>query len=161
MKQFFITLRESIWSPKFYEVMGSRTSREGVRYFLSLMFFASFIITVVVSIFVVPVAIFGTNLVSKMVYDKYPADLTIIFKDSAASATPVKVYKLPVSPDIWSGSEIARLSGLGISNMLVIDTNSKFENVSQFNNAKTIALLSRDSLVVKSQSGFEVKSLKG
>lgn len=160
MKQFFITLRESIWSPKFYEVMGSRTSREGIRYFLSLMFFASFIIIVVGSIFVVPAAVFGTNMISRLVSEHYPADLTITLRNGIASTTPLKVYKLPISGEIWSPSEISRLSSFGISNILVIDTESKFENISQFNNAKAFALLNKDSIALRAENGFEVKSLE-
>jgi len=160
MRQFFITLRQSIWSPEFYEVMGSHSTRQGIRYFLSLMFFVSFVITVVVSVFVVPAAIFGANLASRVVSEHYPADLTITFKNGAVSAIPQKVYKLPVSSQIWSPGEIAKFGEMGISNMLVIDTESNFENVNKFNDAKTLVLLNKDSVVTKSNSGFEVKSLK-
>ncbi|HEY9584894.1 MAG TPA: DUF1189 family protein [Candidatus Paceibacterota bacterium] len=160
MKSFFETLKDSILSSSFYAVMGSRTPREGIRYFLSLSLFTSFIITVVLSIFLVPAAIFGVDLFSKLVSENYPSDLAITFNNGQAATSPEKIYNLPISSEFFSDSEINKLSAGGISNMLVIDTSSNFENISQFDNAKTMMLITKNAMVIrKDKAGFEVHSL--
>lgn len=54
MKTFFETVGKTVWGPKFYVVTDSRTVRESLNYFLSLLFLTSFISVAVIAIFAVP-----------------------------------------------------------------------------------------------------------
>jgi hypothetical protein len=159
MKQFFETIKDSIWNPNFYAVMDSRTTRETLNYFLSLLFLTTFIAVAVISVFAVPAGLSFLNQSANFAATKYPANLKVILSNGTASTTPAGAHVLSLPPEFFSSEEKAQLAAQGVNNLLVINTQTGFENLKQFEDAKTLVLLTADSLVAEKDGGFEVRPI--
>ncbi len=147
MKNFFETLKKSIWSKEHYAVMASRSPKEAFKYFFSLILVVSFLITVFFSILILPK---GVGLLNKFLYmsiDKYPNDLVLNFKDGLASTTIPRVYKMDITNEFFNDKEVDYLKKSNIENFVVIDTKENFKDLKNFYEAKTFVLLTRDTVV--------------
>ncbi len=158
IQEFFKTVKSSVWGPEHYAVMASRSIRGAIGYLLSLIFLVSFLIIVFISVFAVPAGIAGINYGSVFVAEKYPTDLVLTFKDGAVTTKVAKpyVFKIPKNDLVPSKKNV---SSDKVENFVVIDTSINFENISQFESAKTSVLLAKNAIVVSKEGGFDVRPI--
>jgi hypothetical protein len=107
----------------------------------------------------VPAVLGGVGLVSNLVVAKYPADLVINFNNGTAITSEEKAYALPLPSEIFSEKEVAKLRDMGIENLAVVDTRANFDNIGQWQAAKSFVMLTRNAIVSEDRGGYKVQPL--
>ncbi len=160
MKNFFEKVKQSIWDNNFYAVMDSRTMKETFKYFFSLLLLTVFLSTVVITIFVVPAGLSFLRKSADLVATRYPAELQIVLGGGLATTTPAGVFSFSFPKELIGSEGQAVLSKQGLDHFLVVDTRGNLTDLKQFESARTMTLLTRNSFVVKKQNGgFEVHTI--
>lgn len=159
MKEFFKTVRSSIWDPAFYATASSRALKEGVKYLGSLAILAAFIAVVVLSVRFVPVVLKNVGVVTNLIVTNYPTGLVMTFDRGAVTTSEAKAYFMKLPPEIFKQSELDKLKMMGVENFAVIDTRSDFESSDQWRSAQSLILLSRNAVVMEDKGGYKVQPL--
>lgn len=154
MKHLFRTFKKSIYNPPFYQNVTRAPLGEAIRYYLKSTMALSVIITIALSIFLVPASVLVIKKYAPdFVKNYYPEKLVITLEKGEASANVPMPYIVPVRVD-------APTSG-GMKNLLVIDTTHDFDKKT-FDEYKTYALLTKTDIVTSSASGqITIQTLKG
>lgn len=152
----FIKIKNSIYNPQYYKEILSKPLSYSIKYYLLFSLIIAVIFGGIIFIKFFPTA--------KMLVEKgnqltnyYPQELEIIIKDGKASANNISEPYFVKIPE-EANSEIN--NGKVLENILVIDTKNNF-SLEEFNNYKTVALLTADSFVYENQQdGVVIKQLK-
>lgn len=160
MKDFFTTIKNSVWNREFYAVMASRSPKEGFKFFFSLVLAITFVTVVFLSLAVVPIFISSTKFMADLVVNEYPKDLVLVIKNGSASTTVARTFKMTFPTDqVWA-KNVEDLRKNNFDNFLVIDTLSSFDNSKQFEEARTFILLTKDKIVAsESGGGYKVNPI--
>ncbi|MGB9608808.1 MAG: DUF1189 family protein, partial [Minisyncoccia bacterium] len=150
---FFRTIKSSIYHPEFYqsELLNQPISFS-FKYFFNLIIVLSLILTIILSIDLVPkINLFFQNL-GQNILKYYPQDLVItISKGEAKTNMPTPYFlvwpkEIEVPPD-------------QISNLLVIDTQNDFA-IEKFKEYKAAILLTKNNLIYLKDNQIIVEDLK-
>lgn len=150
---FFKTVKESIYSPKFYATVPKKTFGTAFKYFVLLaLLVAVFSAIRMEPVFFKTVPQWIDNF-TKNAAEIYPADLVIDIKDGKASINQPEPYFISVPASLRES-----MGKAGIFNLLVIDTVTPF-NVDQLDEYGALVWLMKDGIAVKSnQRNGEVRT---
>ncbi|HUQ84911.1 MAG TPA: DUF1189 family protein [Candidatus Limnocylindrales bacterium] len=143
---FFKKVQNSVYSPEFYKKIPKQSFGTALKYFLLL----TLLFTVLRSI--APVWNFITvgqkeiEKFTKNAVNIYPSDLTINIKDGKVSTNATEPYFVPIPEDKTK------------SNLIVIDTKTPF-STTQFNQYKTVAWVTKDSIFVKGDEQGQLRTI--
>jgi hypothetical protein len=146
---FIKNIRSAIFDPEFYQRIKNGKLSDVFKYFFLLTLLLSIINTILLSqelLIRVPAEI--KNFVSQSV-NSYPPNLEVSVNDGQASTNAEEPFFVPF-PE--TDNEYA-----GINNLLVIDTKTPF-SVTQFEQYKTLAWLTKDSLFFQNRE-FDQRSI--
>lgn len=159
MKNFFKTIRRSIYSPGFYLSLKDKPLKYSFKYFFALIISVALIVGLVFSIILVPSVISLGNQAVNLINEKYPYDLKITVKDGAAFTYPERTYRLKWPVDgVFNANEFFIFKSRVVTdsvleNIVVLNTQENFTGIRQFEDANTAVLLTRDSLVARGGRG--------
>lgn len=153
MKHLFRTFKKSIYNPPFYQNVTHAPLGEAIRYYLKSTAVLSAIITIVLSIFLIPASIVVIRKYAPdFVKNYYPEKLVITLEKGEVSANVPMPYIVPI--------RVGMPSTGGMKNLLVIDTAHDFDKKA-FDEYKTYALLTKTDLVTSSTNGqITIQTLK-
>ena len=145
--KFLDNIRDSIYSPKFYQDIPWSGFWKAVKHF----FLFIFVLTVIqASITAVPIAtsfkVGVQNFVNSLVAS-YPEELVITIKDGEAEVNVEEPFFLSLSKEVSGFVESE-----GFENLLVIDTQNPYKGI-QMDEYSTIAWLTKDALFVRGDDG--------
>ncbi len=147
MIDFFDRLKQSVYGPSFYRDLLERPFSYSMRYYLELALLVSVLLTIVLSIPLVPRVDRFLGELPDAIMRSYPDGLVIEVTDGVARANVVEPYFVPI-PSFSSSS--AR-SSTTIS-LLVIDTTSEVTRA-RFEEYASALWLSRDAIYTIDRRG--------
>jgi len=148
---FLKTIRNSIYSPSFYVSIPQKKLSSAMGYFFLLIL----LVTVVESIS--PIWSFSTvgQTEIKKFVDKvknfYPSELVVKIQKGKVSTNVPEPYYIPLP-------EYTGKTAQDASNLVVIDTKTPF-SIDQFNQYKTIAWVTKDSVITKNEGKIQINDL--
>lgn len=144
MVEFFTTLKNSIYNPKFYSNIAKQSSFAALGYFLLLVTLLTLIRTATLFYPLYIQTPQSAKSFIESVKSYYPNELEVKINQGKVSSNVNEPYFIlfPNSIDYFTGE---------IENILVIDTKTPF-TASQFKDYSTIAWLASDNLFVKDKS---------
>lgn len=148
---FLQKVKESIYSPKFYKDIPSQTFSSALGYFLLL----SLVLTGIESLFLIKPLIFEfkkeVQIIVESAINYYPQDLTITIRNGRVySSEDPLVIPFPVQNTDESSQDF--------KNLVVIDTKTPYSS-SQFDDFKTVAWVTADSLFIKNDDEIRTVDL--
>lgn len=153
--EFFKNLKNSIYSPNFYQELLAKPFSYSFKYFILLAIIISLLVSIIFSFMLIPgLKIFFDNAGEKML-SYYPADLKINIKDGQVSTNVPEPYFVKMPNEIKPENSSVKVNTKDMSNyenLLVIDTKNNF-TVDQFASYKTFALLTNDSVIAYDKNG--------
>lgn len=165
MKQFFITIRDSIYNPKFYHELLKRPMGFSLKYFFLFILIVAILTTAVVSSQIIPLINRGVGTAAEQVLAQYPDELVITIKNGQASTNVAEPYAIKM-PQEWLKAYTSQSSPEASwepENLVVIDTSAVASSFSldALKARKTATLLTKDALVVaKNPNELSVLPLK-
>lgn len=157
MKTIFETFKKSVYSQTFYQTAGANSFWSIFKYYIRVTFFLSVAMVVILGVTLVPRGVsFMKNQAGAMISKYYPDDLSIQIKNGEAITDVAQPYIIPIK----------QMTGVtppatGMQNMIVIDTNSDF-NEKTFEDYKTYVLLTKTKLVTQSNAEqITIQNLRG
>lgn len=143
----FNQIKQSIYSPRYYSEIFKESFGSSLKYFLMIILLASVVqatgwIYTYVSVGQGMVRSFVDNITSV-----YPEELEVTIKDGIVSTNVAEPYFITI-PELENQS----------ANLLVIDTKTPYSS-SKFNEYKTAAWLSSDSLFVKESGEGKIRTV--
>ena len=139
---------KNFYHPEFYQEVQRAPLSRAFKHYYRLVVLLALILTVAVAVEVVPGAIEFKAIVENQAANWFPAELNLEIKDGQVKTNVREPYVIP-SPG----------KSPPFKNLLVIDTQTDFD-LKQFNEAETLAWLSRDSLIYRREGSIVVESLK-
>lgn len=153
--EFFKNLKNSIYSPNFYQELLAKPFSYSFKYFVLLALIISLLVSIIFLFMLIPgLKIFFDNAGGKML-SYYPADLKINIKNGQVSTNVSEPYFVKMPNEIKPENSNVKVNNkdmLNYENLLVIDTQNNF-TVDQFTSYKTFALLTNDSVIAYDKNG--------
>ena len=149
MKDFIEHIQKSIYGPEYYRALLTRPASFSWKYYWSFTMLLSVIMTIVISLPLVPRLDRALPLVTQKVLAYYPSDLVITIADGRASVNKPEPYTLPL-PALFREEG----NTVGLTELLVVDTTHDV-TPQQFTSYHAIFWLAKGSLV----AGDEVRGL--
>lgn len=158
MKKFIKLIKSSIYDPDFYKSLESKKTSSALAYFTKLNATAALIVSIGISVTVIPVVLIVTNQsnVNKIV-EFFPTELEINIKDGQALSNIPGPYIVPIK------SKVADQKSLNITqkNLITIDTTNEF-NLEKFKTSDSMAYLSKEYFAYQENGGqIRIQPLKG
>lgn len=141
MKEFIEHIQKSIYSPEYYRALLTRPASFSWKYYWSFTMLLSVIMTIAISIPVVPRIDRALATATQKVLAYYPPDLVITIAGGKASVNKPEPYTLPL-PSFFREGAIAT----GFTTLLTIDTTHEV-STEQFMSYHSIFWLAKDNLV--------------
>lgn len=145
---FFHSIRDSIYSPKFYKGI----PKTGFGRALGYYFLLNLLLTIItVAFFIGPVTAGVKEVTAKIipqVIEKYPADLQISIKNGQVSTNVEQPYMIALPDEADDESSV--------ENLLVIDTTAPFSDA-QFDEYSTVAILTKDHIYYRDPEKGEIR----
>ncbi len=149
MKQFFQSIKDSIYNPSYYAELRTRPLSYSIKYFYKLAVLLALVGVILFSFTAFPnLQSFFSDAGGKII-DYYPADLEIKVEKGEVSINQPEPYELPL-PEEMKG-EIEREMP-GVKNLVVIDTATPF-SLEQFDRYATLVWLTKTHLAARDGKG--------
>ena len=149
MKNFIEHIQQSIYNPEYYRALLTRPASFSWQYYWSFTMLLSLIMTIVISIPVVPRIDRALATMPEKVLAYYPPDLRITVAQGQVSVNKPEPYTLPLPLFFQEGGNAA-----GFTTLLTIDTSNEVSR-ERFMSYHSILWLAKESLVVGDDSrGF-------
>jgi len=131
--KFFKNIKNSIYSPSYYNSVITKSFSSSLKYFLLFILFLSLLTTIILSFTTIPKIKSSIDTMGKEILRYYPDELEIVIKKGKVSTNVQEPYfiKAPIS---------------GLENILVINTMVSF-SLENFKDYKTACLLTKENLV--------------
>jgi len=140
--EFLKNIKNSIYNPEYYGNVLNKPFSYSLKYFLLFSFIIALLLTVHSSFSALPKIKSFLDIAGKKAVQYYPDELQITIKDGKASTNVNEPYFIKTPEDIKINN---------IENLVVIDTKNVF-SVAEFENYKTLLLLTNDSLIYREQN---------
>jgi hypothetical protein len=149
LKTFFYSLKNSISSPKYYEDIVKAKTKFSVKYYLMLSLLLSTVLTLAISIVVIPTTKKFLVDFSGNLKNSYPEDLTVTFKEGKWDVNKEEPVLIPVPERVISqfpSDESVKIP----SNIIVIDRKGTINDLDELN---TFSLMNEENIIYKEQDG--------
>lgn len=147
--EFFNNIKNSIYSPKFYQELFSKPFSYSFKYFVLFALLVSLVLTVILSFTAIPPLKEFVENIGPEIMQYYPQELQITVKSGLVSTNVQEPYFIR-SPQEFNKD--------GIENLLVIDTKNDF-SLEGFNSYKTAVLLTKNSIVYYKDSAINIQPI--
>lgn len=147
MKNFFITIKKSIYDQDFYESLLTSSLSSSLWYFVKFSLMLSLVLTVVLSVVVLPTVNRFAQAIPDAATSLFPNDLVLTVQGGVLSANTNGPYALPIPPAFAND-----LQKEGYEHMVVIDTVDDI-SVARYNDMHTLLWLARDGYVSQDSHG--------
>ncbi len=139
---FFETIKSSIYSPSFYRSVADGSEVRPFRYYFKLSLLLAVVFSVILSFKAVPEIKKFLDETRASIEQNYPKDLEVKIEKGIATTNAKEPFfvKFPETT-VKVNTDMP-----DVENILVIDTKNSF-SLEQFQNYKTVALLTKDSVV--------------
>lgn len=155
-------IRGSVYSPDFYKALLSKPLSWSIKYFFSFTLVLAVISTAVFGWRLVPAVNSFLNNIAPAVLKYYPEGLEVVIKDGEATSNVVGSSSIPFPPELLSSQIKSGDLNPDFKYLLVINTNTNLVDWKEFQDYKTLALLTKDALVFTDKNGgIRVQPLKG
>lgn len=145
---FFRTILHSIYLPSFYADIPSKSLKSALGYFVLLILLLTIIQSATVAKPLLSDAQTNIQNIVNEVVSQYPDELEITVKNGTALTNVEEPYFIT----------LPNSAGSDIKNLIVIDTKTPY-SVSGFNKYQALVWLTRDSVFLKDQNSFQVRSI--
>ena len=147
MGNFIDHIQKSIYSPEYYRALLGRPASYSWKYYWSFTMFLSVIMTIIISLPMVPQIdrVFANMDTKVLAY--YPDDLVLTVTQGALSINKPEPFALPLPAALLSSGDTK-----GIVSFLVIDT-TQDADMTTFQNYHTLLLLNKHALVSLDKAG--------
>jgi len=146
--EFFKNIQKSIYSPKFYQELLTKPFSYSLKYFLPFSLLMALVATTYLSVSALPEINTFLKGAGSAVLGYFPDELEVVIKDGMASTNVPEPYflKIPaeLSKDLGADMDVR---DYGIENFLVIDTQLDEVTLEDFQDYKTILLLSKKTIM--------------
>jgi len=149
-KNFFLHIKQSVYSPSFYEELLRSPLTHSFRYFIGFAVLLALLVMVVAGIFYMPSLKAFMAELRPSVVQGFPTELVIEIKDGKASVNVAEPYFVSMPGQLASFFKKADTDAL--PSLIVIDTKTDF-SFTQFNTYRTLAWLTKDSIVYQEEGG--------
>lgn len=146
---FFLTIKSTVWDPAFYRAKAAEP-RGAFAYYFKLALLLSVVLTAAFCIFDGPRINAVLSALPAEVVAYYPDDLEVTLADGVISTNKPQPYALPFPDKLRSEDADDEPT-----NLVVFDTDATF-NVEAYKAYDTIALVTRDALVLEDNDGIKV-----
>jgi hypothetical protein len=158
--EFFKNIQKSIYGPEFYQGLLAKPFLYSLKYFALFSLLMALVVTIYLSVSVLPKVNTFLEGVTPIILDYLPDELEIIIKDGVASTNVPEPYFLGMPFKPFENLEMSPdIRGYGIENLLVIDTRSDEATLEEFKAYKTLALLSRKTMMNYDEDQVVIRSL--
>ncbi|MDI6734083.1 MAG: DUF1189 family protein [Patescibacteria group bacterium] len=151
-------IKQSIFSPKFYQGLTQKPFSFSIKYFYSLVLILAFILTIIISINLVPGLSLLFNNLSTAAVKSFPDNLIITIKAGKASTNVLEPFFVKM-PNDFKAENQKNKEVSSPENFLVIDTKTSF-SIDRFKEYKTLFWLTGDSIVGYDDGGIRIMSLE-
>lgn len=149
MRKFLDTIFKSVWSPHFYETIPSKSLGMSFKYLIKLLLLTSFLLALILSAVVTPFSKEFNFRVADFLKNKYPVELEISVKDGLIETNSSKIYVLDFPIEIFGDVTGFIRRDTGLSHLLVLDTVSPLEDLSNIEKMNSLIFLTKDRVVFK------------
>ncbi len=147
MKNFFVQIKNSVYSPEFYARLKETGFKGGFGHYFRLALVLGLLLTIYFSITFIPlINAFFSEANAREIMGLYPANLVVTIKNGQANSNAKEPYFVK-TPDLlknWGKNPPKQNSS--IENIIVIDTQSEF-SISKFREYKTVFLLAKNAII--------------
>lgn len=142
------TLKKSIYDPAFYRAVVGGSRWGIIRYYIKATLVLSAIMTIGLGVLLGPAIVsFVKDGAPELVKNYYPAELVVTIEKGEVAVNMPEPYIVN-----GKGDTLVALKEQGLENLLVIDTTKDFDK-KEFDEYKTLVLLTKTELVTRSDSG--------
>lgn len=147
MRQFIDTIQQSLYDPRFYRELPSKSFGSSMRYFLSLIFVIALVLTILVSILIIPPMNEALSKLPEATLEAYPDGLEIVVDHGKVSTNLPEPIVIPPPVPL---REIFRT--MEVSQFAVIDTTTPF-SIEQFERYDALLWIQSDAIVARDANG--------
>jgi len=151
-------IKQSILSPKSYQEFSNEPLSFSLKYFYSLVLILAFILTIIISINLVP----GLNLLlrnlSATAIKSFPDNLVVTIKAGKVTTNVLEPFFIAMPKDFNNTESSEKKDAALPENFLIIDTRTNF-SIDKFNEYKTLFWLTGDSIIGRDRQGIRIINL--
>lgn len=149
---FLLTIRNSIYSPSFYATIPQKSFGSALGYFLLLSLFLTIIQSISPVWGFLTVGQKEVETFVNQIEEAYPSELEVKIQNGKVSTNVQEPYFISLPQDKNRTTEDTT------ANLVVIDTKTPF-SITQFNQYKAIAWVTKDSVFLKSDNNGQIRTI--
>lgn len=153
--EFFKDIKNSIYSPKYYQELLAKPFSYSIKYYVLLVVMLSLIVAIFFSVAMVPhmksmLDVFGDKILAY-----YPSELKIDIKNGQVSTNVQEPYfvKMPEELKNEKNLRINDSTNKDFQYLLVVDTKSEIGNIEQFKSYNAAFFLTKDTMISYNKNG--------
>ncbi len=155
---FINKIRDSIYSPSFYQEIINQTLGSALKYFFKLVFVVSLLSSIVLSFIAIPNITKLINESKVKAVEEYPVGLEIKLEKGVVSTNVEEPYFVKVVDSVKEDINNSNQTK-DVENFVVINTKKDFSS-EDLAGYKTLVLITKDSFVYESNGQITVQSLR-